>query len=145
MRSPRLVCVREPDQLGVERTNPQLTFGVRLIELAEPNRYVTADDEWTPASLDNDHLHPVCVTRRRDEPEPRQQFELAIDRHVLHVGRIDPLANRVVVLVARVIEFPTLDIDWLAGEEMVATTVVEVQVGVDDDVNAGEIEALLLI
>jgi hypothetical protein len=30
--SPRLVLVREPDQLGVERAHPQLAFGVRLIE-----------------------------------------------------------------------------------------------------------------
>jgi hypothetical protein len=41
-RSPRLVLVREPDQLGVERAHPQLAFGVRLIELAEPNRHVAA-------------------------------------------------------------------------------------------------------
>jgi hypothetical protein len=33
--SPRLVLVREPDQLGVERAHPQLAFGVRLIELRE--------------------------------------------------------------------------------------------------------------
>jgi hypothetical protein len=51
-----LVLVREPDQLGVERAYPQLAFGVRLVELAEPNRNVAADDERTPASLDDDHL-----------------------------------------------------------------------------------------
>src|SRR5574337_755661 len=100
-RSPRLVLVREPDQLGVERAHPQLAFGVRLVELAEPNR------------------------------------------HVPHAGRIDPLANSVVVLAARVVELLTLDVDRPAGEEVVATTVVEVQVCVDDDVNAGEVEVLL--
>ena len=31
--SPRLVRVREPDQLGVERAHAQLAFGVRLVEL----------------------------------------------------------------------------------------------------------------
>jgi hypothetical protein len=31
------VLVREPDQLGVERAHAQLAFGVRLVELAEPN------------------------------------------------------------------------------------------------------------
>jgi hypothetical protein len=62
----------------------------------------------------------------------------------LHAGRIDPLANSVVVLAARVVEFQTLDVDRPAGEEVVATTVVEVQVCVDDDVNAGEVEVLLV-
>jgi hypothetical protein len=53
---PRLVLVREPDQLGVERFHPQLAFGVRLVELAEANRHVAADDDRTPARLDDDHL-----------------------------------------------------------------------------------------
>src|SRR5512142_3238476 len=101
-RSPRLV--REPDQLGVERAHPQLAFGVRLVELAEPNRHVAAGDERTPASLDDDHLQPACVAGRRDEPEPGKQFELAVDRLVPHAGRIDPLANRVVVLAVRVVK-----------------------------------------
>ena len=50
---PRLVLVREPDQLGVERAHTQLAFGVRLVELAEPNRHVAADDDRTPARLDD--------------------------------------------------------------------------------------------
>ena len=133
----------EPDQLGVEPKDSQLTFGTRLIELAEPHRHVAADDDRAPARLDDDHLQPACVSWRRDEPEPGKQFELAVDRHVLHAGRIDPLANSVVVLAARVVELLTLNIDRLAGEEVVATTMVEVQVCVDDDVNAGEVEVLL--
>jgi hypothetical protein len=90
-----LVLVREPDQLGVERTHPQLAFGVRLVELAEPDRHVAADDDRTPASLEDDHLHAACVARRRDESEPGKQLELAVDRHVPHAGRLDPLANGV--------------------------------------------------
>ena len=39
---PRLVLVRKPDQPGVEREHPQLAFGVRLVELAKPNRHVAA-------------------------------------------------------------------------------------------------------
>ena len=144
MRSPRLVCVREPDQLGVEREHSQLAFGVRLIKFAEPNRHIAADDDRMSASFDDDHLHPACVTRRRDEPQPGKQFEFAVDRHVLHTGRIDPLADSVVVLAARVFELQTLDIDQLAGKEVVAATVVEMQVCVDDDVNAGEVEVLLV-
>jgi hypothetical protein len=41
--SPRLVLVREPDQLGAERAYAQLAFGVRLVELAKPNRHVAAN------------------------------------------------------------------------------------------------------
>jgi hypothetical protein len=83
------------------------------------------------------------VARRRDEPEPGKQLELAVNRHVPHTRRIDPLADSVVVLVARVVELPTLDVDRPAGEEMVAAAVVEVQVRVDDDVDAGEVKVLL--
>ena len=101
---------------------------MRLVELAEPNRHVTADDDRTPASLDDDHLHAACVARRRDEPDTRKQLELAVDRHVLHAGRLDPLANGVVVLAARVVELPTLDVDRPASEEVVTAAVVEVQV-----------------
>ena len=39
---------------------------------------------------------------------------------VPHAGRLDPLANGVVVLTARVVELPTLDVDRPAGDEMVA-------------------------
>src|ERR1043166_9362762 len=109
--SPRLVLVREPDQLGVERAHPQLAFGVRLVGLPEQTPPAPADDARPPANLDDDHLHAGCVPRRRDEPEPRKQLELAVDRHVAHAGRFDPLANGVVVLAARVVELPTLDGD----------------------------------
>jgi hypothetical protein len=103
-------------------------LGLRLVELGEPSRHVTADDDRAPAGLDDDDLHAGRVTRRRDEPDPRMQLELAIDRHVLHAGRIHPLANRVVVLAASVVEIRTLDVDRLAGEEVVAAAVVEVRV-----------------
>ena len=54
--APRLVLVREPDQLGLEREHPKLAFGLRLVELAEPDGHVAADDHRTPAGLDDDHL-----------------------------------------------------------------------------------------
>jgi hypothetical protein len=54
------VRVREPDQLGVERAHAQLAFGVRLVELAKPNRHVAANDR-APASLDDDDLDAACV------------------------------------------------------------------------------------
>src|ERR687883_519336 len=66
-------------------------------------RPAPAADDQTPASLDDDHLHAACVARRRDESEPAKQLELAVDRHIPHAGRLDPLANGVVVLAARVV------------------------------------------
>ncbi len=69
---------------------------------------------------------------------------LAVDRHVPHAGRLDPLADGAVILPARVVELPALDVDRPAGEKVVAAAVVEVQVRVDDDVDAGEIEVLLV-
>jgi hypothetical protein len=83
------------------------------------------------------------VARRRDESEPAKQLELAVDRLVSHAWRLDLLANGVVLRAARVVELPTLDVDRPAGEQVVAAAVVEMQVRVDDDVDAGEIEVLL--
>src|SRR5213595_3214362 len=102
---------------------------MRLVELAEPDRHVAADDNRTPASLDDDHLHAARVAGRRDESEPGKKLELAFDRHVPHAGRV--------------VELPTLDVDRPAGEDVIAAAVVEVQVRVDDDVDVGEIEVLL--
>src|SRR5688572_32275054 len=73
---------------------------------------------------------------------PRQQLELAVDRHVPYARRLNPLADGVVVLTTRVVELPALDVDRPAGEEVVAAAVVEVQVRVDDDVDAAEVEFL---
>src|SRR3954451_22873794 len=78
-RPPGLVLVREPDELGLERAHPQLALRARLVELAEANGHVTADDDRTPARLDDDHLQAARVARRRDEAEPAQQLELAVD------------------------------------------------------------------
>jgi hypothetical protein len=50
-----------------------------------------------PAGLDDDHLRAARVARRRDEAEPGQQLVFSVDTHVLHAGRVDPLADRVVV------------------------------------------------
>jgi len=68
------------------------------------------------------------------------RLQLAVYGDVLDAGRLDPLADRVVVLAARVVELAALDVVRPAGEEMVAAAVVEVQVRVDDDVDAGQVE-----
>jgi hypothetical protein len=87
------VLVREPDELGLERAHPQVALGARLVELAEANGHVPADDDRTPARLDDDHPQAARVARRRDEAEPGQQLELAVDRLVADAGRLDPLAD----------------------------------------------------
>src|SRR5215217_5704282 len=48
LRPPRLVLVREPDLLRVERADQPLAFGARLVQLAEEDRHVAADDDRTP-------------------------------------------------------------------------------------------------
>ncbi len=55
-RPPRLVLVRQPDQLGVEGTNPQLTYRIRLVEVAERHRQVADDHDRARAGLNDDHL-----------------------------------------------------------------------------------------
>jgi len=70
-RPPGLVLVREPDELGLERAHPQLALRARLLELAEPNRHVAADDDWMPARLDEDALVPVRVPGRRQQADSR--------------------------------------------------------------------------
>src|ERR1044072_7118736 len=67
----------------------------------------------------------------------------AFIRCVAHAGRLAPLADRVVALRARVLELLPLNVNRLPGEEVVAAAVVEVQVRVDDDVDAGQVEGLL--
>jgi hypothetical protein len=45
VRPPRLVLVREPDLLRVERADQPLALGARLVELSEEDRHVAADDD----------------------------------------------------------------------------------------------------
>src|SRR5205085_8667436 len=132
-RPPGLVLVGEPDELGLEGAHPQLALRARLVELAEADGHVSADDDRTPARLDDDHLHAARVARRWYEAEPGQQLELAVDGLVAHARRVDPLADRVVVLRARVLELLPLHVNRTSGEQMVAAAAVDMQVRVDDD------------
>jgi hypothetical protein len=47
-------------------------------------------------------------------------MEPTMRNHVPHAGCLDPLADGVVVLAARVFELPTLGVDRPAGEELVS-------------------------
>jgi hypothetical protein len=76
------VLVREPDQLGVERAHPQLAFGARLVELAEANRHVAADDDRTPARLGETRR---ATELRRFRKAERSARVLACERVAQHV------------------------------------------------------------
>src|SRR3712207_7912565 len=86
--SPWLVRVREPDHLRVEPADPQLAFGLRLVELAEPHRCVAGDDDRTPAGPDDHDPRAGGVAGCREESEPGKEVELAVDRHVPPAGRL---------------------------------------------------------
>ena len=60
---------------------------VRLIEFAEPDRHVAADDDRPPAGLDDHHLRAGRAAQHRDEPEPGKQLELAVVGHAALVKR----------------------------------------------------------
>jgi hypothetical protein len=83
--------VREPDELGAQRTHPNLALGARLVELAKANSHITADDNRPASRLQDDHLQTTRVARRRNEPKPRQQLQLTVNRHITHPGRINLL------------------------------------------------------
>ena len=55
--------MREPDELGLERAHPQLALRLRLVELDEANRHVTAGDDRTRARLDGDQTMLVWEAR----------------------------------------------------------------------------------
>ena len=63
------VCESQTSSGSSARTK-QLAFRLRVVELAEPDRHVAADDHRPTAGLDDDHLRAGCVARRRDEPDP---------------------------------------------------------------------------
>ena len=100
---------------------------------------------WTTARLDDDHLHATRVARRRDEAQsasrragtrpcrPARSARRA--RRPTHGSCSHPRCVRPRAPAVGRCHRPT-------GEEVVATAVVEVQVRVDDDVDAREVEVL---
>ena len=97
--------MREPDQLGIERPHPPLALALRIVQLAEPDSHVTGDHGRPVTRVDDDHLNAPGVPRSGNEPDAGQELELAVDGNVLHAGWVDPLADRVVLLGPRVLEF----------------------------------------
>lgn len=48
--------MRQQDQFGVVGAHPQLSYGLRLVELAEGHRQVADDDHLVRSALDDDQL-----------------------------------------------------------------------------------------
>ena len=65
------MLMREPGEFGIEGADQPLTFGPRLIEVAEGDGRVADDDVRATWCLDDDHLRAAGVTGRRDEPNAR--------------------------------------------------------------------------
>ncbi len=120
LRRPRLVLAQEPDLLRVERAIQPPVFGARLVELGEEDRHV-AERRRVNARPSQRRLSAslACGLAPRRAGAPAQ-LERAVDGYELHAGRLDPLADRVVVLAARVVELSALNVDRPAGEEVVA-------------------------
>ena len=82
--SPWLVLVREPDLLGVERAHPQLAFGVRLVELAAPNRHRSAPSLGNPRYTGSPESHPgsfhLDLRRSVTTIGWRQQLDMGCER-----------------------------------------------------------------
>lgn len=74
-----------------------------------PDGHVAADDDRSVAGLHDDDLGAARVAGRRQESDPGQQLDLAVDERVLDSLWLDPLADAVVVLAARVLELDALD------------------------------------
>ncbi len=62
------MLVREPDQLGVQRTHPQLAFGVRLVELSTLDVDRPVGEEVVPAAMIEVQVC-VCVDNDVDAGE----------------------------------------------------------------------------
>src|SRR5215218_10706087 len=111
---------------------------------SSPKRTATSPPTTTgPPPVSTTHLQAARVARAPGRGGARATARARVDRLVAHAGRLDPLADRVVVLRTRVLELLPLNVHRPSGDEVVAAAVVEVQVRVDDDVDAGEVEGLL--
>jgi hypothetical protein len=78
---------------------------------------VAAEHDRPFVRLHDDDLVPVRVARCRHEAHPRQDLRLSVVLDVCGALEVDPLADRVVVLGARVGELAPLDVDRDAGKE----------------------------
>src|SRR5512132_2016545 len=119
-----------------EFENELLARRIPAFELLEGVPDVAAEDDPAFVRLHDDDLMSGRVSRRRQEPDARQNLSLAIVLDVRFARKVDTLPHRVVVLRPRVGELASLHVDRDAREEPVAAAVVEVEVRVDDDRDA---------
>lgn len=134
------MLVAEPHEEGIKRSNSQLPFCAWIVQITDPYRRIADDHGWLRTGPDHDHLTPGRVARSGQQLKSGQQLEVAVDWYVLKAGPVDPLRNRVVRLRERVIQLAPLYVDRPAREKVVTTTMIEVQMGVDDDVDAAKVK-----
>lgn len=141
---PGSVLVSDPDVLGLQGTDQELPFGHGVVQFPEPDGGVAGDDRRPLPRLYDDDLRTAGVPWGREEADSRKQFEFSVHGHIMRAGRVNPFSDRVTVLGTGVVEFLTLDVDRNAWEEVIPAAVVEVQMGIYDDVYAIEIECMLV-
>jgi hypothetical protein len=83
LRSPRLVCVGEPDPLGVERADHPPAFRAQLVEFGKEDRHVAADHDRTPALLGDHYLPTASVARAGTNRIPCSSSNSAVDGYAL--------------------------------------------------------------
>src|SRR5215510_4408031 len=67
-RDLRPLLVGEPGRRS-EREHQTLSLGRAAVELAEPYAHVASENVCPGASLDDDHLMPICMTGRRQQAD----------------------------------------------------------------------------
>ena len=56
VRGPGRVLMGDPDVFRMQRANQELTFGLRVLQFAEPDRGVSGDDRRTLTRVDDNDL-----------------------------------------------------------------------------------------
>src|SRR4029079_18901321 len=83
---------------------------IPTFELLEPVADVAAEDDRAGVGLHDDDLMSGGVSRRRHEPDARQDLRLAVVLDVRRARKVDPLPHRVGVLRSAVHELAALSV-----------------------------------
>jgi len=82
---------------GREFEDELLPGRIPAFELLEPVADVAAEDDRAFVGLHDDDLMSGRVSRRRQEPDARQDLRLAVVLDVRRARKVDPLPRRVIV------------------------------------------------
>lgn len=92
---------------------------------------LAGEDDGSIIAADHERLMSRCVSRRGDYPDAGKQLDLSVDLFVGHAAKLDELRNGVVLLVSAG-ELNGLDNYWSAREGWIPSTMIEVEMAVDD-------------